>query len=269
MTAITTPVSERFRRRKGRETALVRAFRPIGGFVGMFLDTLRAMVRRPFQVTEFLEQVVFVASVSILPAIMVAIPFTVIAIFLINQFLIEVGAMDYSGAGAGLAVMAEIGPIAAVLVVAGAGATAMCADLGARKIREELDAMKVMGVDPIQRLVVPRVLAGTVVAVGLSGIVSTIGLTGGYTFSVVVQGASAGSFAANLTTVVGFTEFIVGQIKALVFGFTASIVACYLGMNAKGGPKGVGEAVNQTVVYAFMVLFFFNSLITSIAFQFT
>ncbi|MCW2903792.1 MAG: mlaE 5, partial [Streptosporangiaceae bacterium] len=108
---------------------------PLGGFFAMSLDTARAGFRRPFQWRELLEQIVFIARVSLVPAIMLTIPFLGVVIFLINQLLLQIGAVDISGAGVGLAVVREIGPLAAVLIVAGAGATAICADLGSRTIR--------------------------------------------------------------------------------------------------------------------------------------
>ncbi|WP_179301437.1 ABC transporter permease, partial [Mycobacterium tuberculosis] len=105
-----------------------------------------------------------------------------------------------------------------VLVVAGAGATAICADLGARTIREEIDAMRVLGIDPIQRLVVPRVLASTLVALLLNGLVCAIGLSGGYAFSVFLQGVNPGAFINGLTVLTGLRELILAEIKALLFG---------------------------------------------------
>lgn len=239
----------------------------LGGFFSLCGDSARAMFRRPFQLHEFLQQVVFLASVSILPVIFVTIPFTVILQFFLGQLLVEIGAVDLSGAGAGLAVIQEMGPFASVLVVAGAGATAICADLGSRKIREELDAMQVLGIDPVQRLVVPRLLAFVVVAIGLFAIVSVVGLVGSYIFSVTVHHASPGLFVANLTLLTGFTDYLVSLIKAGLFGLGAGLVACYLGLNAKGGPKGVGEAVNQTVVFTLMVLVVINTLTTTVYFQ--
>ena len=95
--------------------------------------------------------------------------------------------------------MTQIGPIVTVLVVAGAGATAMCADLGARTIREEIDALRVMGINPLQTLVVPRVLAATIVAVLLSSMVITVGLVGGFVFSVFIQHVTPGSYVAGMT----------------------------------------------------------------------
>ena len=117
-----------------------------------------------------------IARVSLVPTLLVAIPFTVLVAFTLNILLREIGAADLSGAGTAFGTITQLGPVVTVLVVAGAGATAICADLGARTIREEIDAMRVLGIDPIQRLVVPRVLASTFVALLLNGLVCAIGL---------------------------------------------------------------------------------------------
>lgn len=248
-------------------TQVTTRLTPLGSFFALAGDSLRALFRRPFAVGEFLEQTLFIASVSFLPAIFVTIPFTVLVQFFINQLLKEIGATDLSGAGAGLMVIQELGPFCSVLVVAGAGATAVCADLGSRKIREELDAMEVLGLDPVQRLVAPRILAFVVVTLGLYGIVCVVGLAGTYIFSVTLGGASPGLFVSNLTLVTGFGAFITALIKTVLFGVAAALVSCHLGMNAKGGPKGVGEAVNQTVVFTLMVLLVINSTTTVVYLQ--
>jgi phospholipid/cholesterol/gamma-HCH transport system permease protein len=227
------------------------------------------MFRRPFAWQEFLDQTLFIASVSILPVIFTTIPFTVVVQFFIGQLLSEIGAVDLSGAGAGLAVIQELGPFCSVLVVAGAGATGVCADLGARKIREELDALAVMGFDPMQRLVAPRILAFMVVSVGLYGIVVVVGLVGTLVFSTLVLGASPGLFVSNLTLLTGSAAFVTSLVKTAVFGVAAAFVSCYLGMNAKGGPRGVGEAVNQTVVFTLMVLMVLNTIATTVFLQIT
>ncbi|MCW2752334.1 MAG: transporter permease [Aeromicrobium sp.] len=247
--------------------AIQPAIARVGGFFALAGDAVRGLAKRPFPVQEFLEQTVFIASVSVVPVIFVTIPFTVVVQFFLGQLLTEIGAVDLSGAGAGLAVIQELGPICSVLVVAGAGATAVCADLGSRKIREELDAMEALGIDPVDRLVAPRILAFTVVSVGLYGIVASVGLIGTFVFSTVILNASPGLFVANLTLLSGFSAFVIGVIKTAVFGFAAALVACYLGLNAKGGPKGVGEAVNQTVVFTLMALMVLNTLITTIFIQ--
>src|SRR6186713_3511060 len=164
-----------------------RVLRPVGTAGKLFsfaLDTARVSVRRPSQVREFLQQAWFIASVTIVPTALVAIPFGAVIALQVCGLIKQFGAQSFTGSAAVLAVVREAGPIATSLLIAGAGGSAIAADLGARKIREELDAMMVLGIDPIQRLVVPRVLACMLVAFFLNGLVSVVGVVGGYFFNV-------------------------------------------------------------------------------------
>lgn len=238
--------------------------RALGGFFAMSLDTALAIGKKPFAAREFILQCWFVARVSIVPTMMLSIPFTVLTVFILNILLVEIGAADMSGAGAALGAISQIGPVVTVLVVAGAGATAMCSDLGARTIREEIDAMRVLGIDPIQRLVLPRVLAATLVAFLLNCSVAVVGLIGGFCFSVFVQDVTPGAFVAGMTLVTGLPEVIISIVKAALFGLCAGLIACYKGLTVRGGPRGVGDAVNETVVFTFMALFVINVLVTAV-----
>ncbi|OSC27055.1 ABC transporter permease [Mycobacterium vulneris] len=238
--------------------------RSVGDFFALSLDTLLQVPRRPFAGREFLLQSWFVARVSIAPTMMLSIPFTVLTVFTINILLIEFGAGDFSGSGAALATVTQIGPLVTVLVVAGAGATAMCADLGARTIREELDALRVLGINPVGSLVVPRVLAATFISLLLSGVVIVTGLVGGFAFSVFVQHVTPGSFAAGLTLLTGARELVIALVKAGLFGLTASLIACYKGISVGRGAAAVGNAVNETVVFSFMALFFIDVIVTAV-----
>lgn len=249
--------------------AIAKPMRGVGGFVGMALDTLVAIPKKPFAWREFLYQSWFVAKVSLLPTLMLALPFCVLMMFTFNILLVEFGAADYSGTGAAYGTVTQLGPVVTVLVVAGAGATSMCADLGARTIREELDAMRVMGIDPIQALVVPRVLAATFVAVLLSPVVILVGIIGGFFFSVFVQDVTPGAFAGGMTLITGIADVIISLIKAGLFGLTAGLIACFKGITVKGGPAGVGNAVNETVVYTFVALFAINIVASAAAVQVT
>jgi phospholipid/cholesterol/gamma-HCH transport system permease protein len=241
-----------------------KPIRALGGFFAMALDTLVLIPRRPFAWREFLEQTWFVARVSLVPTLMLAIPFTVLLIFTFNILLLEFGAADFAGTGAAYGTVTQIGPVVTVLVVAGAGATAMCADLGARTIRDELDALRVMGVDPIQTLVVPRVLAATVVATLLSSVVILVGLIGGFVFSVFVQHVTPGAFISGLTVITSAADVAISLIKAALFGLSAGLIACYKGISVGGGPAGVGNAVNETVVFTFVALFAINIIASAV-----
>jgi len=246
-------------------TGVTKPLRSFGEFFTVAGQTLALIPRRPFAWREFLVQSWFVARVSLLPTLLLAIPFTVLSVFTFNILLAEFGAADYSGVGAAEGTVTQIGPIVTVLVVSGAGATAMCADLGARTIREELDALRVMGVNPIQSLVVPRVLAATFIAALLSSLVILVGIIGGFFFSVYFQNVAPGSYVGTLTEITGFGKVIVGWIKAALFGLTAGLIACYKGVSVGGGPAGVGNAVNETVVYTFVSLFAINILATAVS----
>ncbi|BBZ36785.1 ABC transporter permease [Mycolicibacterium confluentis] len=237
----------------------------LGEFFGMCLDTIVQMFRPPFAWREFLLQCWFVARVSMMPTVLLAIPFTVLTTFTLNILLVEIGAADFSGSGAALGAVTQIGPVVTVLVIAGAAATAMCADLGARTIREEIDALRVLGIDPIQALVVPRVLAATLISLMLASTVTMTGIVGGFFFSVFLQNVTPGAFAAGLTLLVGTPEVIVCLLKAAIFGMTAGLIACYKGITVGGGPAGVGNAVNETVVFTFLALFVINVIATAVA----
>lgn len=244
--------------------AVAKPAREVGKFFALSLDILVQMVRPPFAWREFLIQSWFVARVSIVPAIALSLPFNAFVIFLFNVLLIELGSADFSGAAATLTCITQIGPVVTVLVVAGAGATSMCADLGSRTIREELDAMRVMGINPVQALLAPRVAALTLNALLLVSITIVVGVASDYVFAVYVQHVTPGAFAASLTLLTGLRETLIAVAKAILFGMSAALIACYKGVSVGGGPQGVGNAVNETVVFTFMALFVINLLLTGV-----
>lgn len=243
---------------------LEKPVRAVGGFYALCLDTLMSIPKRPFAWRELVFQTWFVARVSVVPTLMLVVPFTVLTVFIVNILLTEIGAADLSGSGAALGIVTQTGPVVTVLVVAGAAATAMCADLGARTIREELDALRVLGIDPVQALVVPRVIAATIVALLLNGCVTIFGLTGGFIFSVFFQHVTPGAYVSGLTLLIGLPEVLAATVKSAIFGMAAALIACYKGIAVGGGPQGVGNAVNETVVFSFMALFLINVIATGV-----
>jgi phospholipid/cholesterol/gamma-HCH transport system permease protein len=248
-------------------SAALSPVRGAGEFFALSIDILVAIFRWPFAFREFLEQTWFVARVSLLPAMFLAIPFTVLSVFLFNVLLVEFGAADLSGTGASVTTVNEIGPFVTVLVVSGSGAAAICADLGARTIREELDALRVMGVDPVRALFAPRIIAVTLVSWLISSLVTLTGLIGGFFFGVFFQHVTPGSFVASMTLVTGLPDVVIGMVKATVFGLIAGLIGIHQGSTVSGGPAGVGNAVNQTVVYSFVLLFFINVILTAVGYQ--
>ncbi|MEV4126509.1 ABC transporter permease [Nocardia sp. NPDC049707] len=228
---------------------------------------MRKTFKRPFQLREFIEQSWFIASVSILPSALVAIPFGAVVALQTGSLIKQLGAESFTGATSVLATVQQAAPVVTALIIAGAAGSAVAADLGSRTIREEIDALEVLGVDPVQKLVVPRVLGMMLVALLLNGLVSVVGIAGGYFFNVGLQGGTPGAYLASFSALAQLPDLWIGEIKAVIFGLLAGVIAAYKGLHPKGGPKGVGDAVNQSVVITFMVLFFVNLILTLVYLQ--
>jgi phospholipid/cholesterol/gamma-HCH transport system permease protein len=178
-----------------------------------------------------------------------------------GDFLTLFGAVDRLGGFFVLASIREIGPLITQIVVAGVAGCAITADLGARKIREELDALQVLGVDPIKNLVVPRFLALMVVT-GLFDIYAVLfGIFGGI-LAAVSFGQPLGPFWGTLFANSSVTDLWGSVLKCTIFGAIIAIVCCYKGMSASGGAEGVGRAVNEAIVVTFLINGAFNYVFT-------
>jgi len=215
---------------------------PYGGeFVSQFLFTLR-LVWFPLMVTT------------------VAISYGAAGLQATN-FLTLIGALDRLGGFFVLAAIREIGPLITSLVIAGVAGTAITADLGARKVREELDALQVLGVDPVKNLVVPRFLA-LMVATALFDIYALLfGIFGGI-LAELLSGQPLGPFWVTLFANASVTDLWGSVLKCTAYGAIIAIVCCYKGMSASGGAEGVGRAVNEAVVIAFLGTGVFNYVFT-------
>jgi phospholipid/cholesterol/gamma-HCH transport system permease protein len=226
--------------------------------------SVQGIAKRSFPWREAVTQAWFIASVCILPAILVAIPFGVLVAVEVGSIAHQIGADSYTGAVDALTIVREAAPLVTALMIAGVGGSAICSDLGARKIRDEIDALEVMGISPLERLVAPRLVAAVIVTILLNGVVLFVGVTGGYLYEVWVGHGTPGSFLRTFTEFTSFNDIVVGEIKAAVFGVIAAVVAGYKGLSVKGGPKGVGDAVNQSVVISFLLVFVANTVISQI-----
>ncbi|GAA1078904.1 MlaE family ABC transporter permease [Pseudonocardia alni] len=243
---------------------VTRALTPVGKFFGLFAEIGRQGLRRPFQWRELVEQTWFVTKVSALPTALFTIPFGATIALLLGELTRQFGAQSQTGAGAVLAIVQQAAPIVTALLISGAGGSAVCADLGARTIREEIAAMEVLGISPIQRLVVPRVLAMGITALVLNGLATCVGVAGGYFFNVIIQGGSPGAYINSFSAIAQVSDIVVSELKAFLFGIVAGVVAAFRGLNPPPGAKGVGDAVNQAVVISFVLVFLINLVLTAL-----
>ncbi|MFE3027334.1 MlaE family ABC transporter permease [Nocardia tengchongensis] len=227
-------------------------------------ELVTSVLRRRFPFQEFIKQCAFMANVAATPTLLVAIPIAVVVSIQVGSLVSQVGATTFIGAVNGLGIIRQGAPLVTSLMIAGAVGSAICADLGSRTIREEIDAMMVMGVDPVRRLVAPRLAAAMLVSTLLCALVVFVGFATGYVFNVYIQSGTPGSYISTFASFAVASDLVVAIVKAMVFGVLAAIIACDTGLNTKGGPAGVADAVNSAVVNSAIVLFAANIIMTQI-----
>lgn len=217
-----------------------------------------------FQWQEFIRQGAFMASTAVVPTVLVALP---IGVTLSIQFALlagQVGATSLAGAASGLAVIRQAASLTAAVLMAAAVGSAITADLGSRKMREETDAMEVMGVSVIKRLVVPRFAAAIMIGVALTGVVCFVGFIASFLFNVYFQDGAPGSFVATFASFATTGDMIVALIKAVIFGAIVAVVSCQKGLSTVGGPTGVANSVNAAVVESILLLMVVNVAISQL-----
>jgi phospholipid/cholesterol/gamma-HCH transport system permease protein len=247
----------------GRVVAVLRfGYQPVRGFIetigAMMLllrKTIVAALTPPYDYgPELVDQFLFALRLGWFPMILASLAFTYgPAGVEVGDFLNLLGAIDRLGGLFVIIVMREFAPLVCAIVMAGVAGTAMTADLGARKIREELDALIVLGVDPVKSLVVPRFLSLMLLTPLFSIYALLFGTLGGVLVTL-SNGAQVGPFFSTFFAQANTAEFEAMLVKSTLFGAMIAIVCCYKGLTASGGAEGVGRAVNQAVVIAFLAI---------------
>jgi phospholipid/cholesterol/gamma-HCH transport system permease protein len=256
--------------RQKSSTSVVRsgnaALEQVADMVVLGLRTVLAAVTPPFSwLPAFVDESWLIVRRAIVPVIV-----TCFAVGLSNgvveagQLLGVLGTPDRTGGFFVMVSIRELSVWVSSMVLAGVAGSAICADLGARKVRNELDAMSVMGVDPVRTLVLPRFLSLGLFTILLTVIGAWAGLMGGLVGQVLIMKEPAASFFGTLWANLTMPDLIGFVAKTMVIGFIIALVNCYKGMHASGGPEGVGRAVNQAVVIAFTAIWAFQFLFTAV-----
>lgn len=166
-----------------------------------------------------------------------------------------------------LSITRELAPVLAGLMVAGRVGASIAAEIGTMRVTEQIDALTTLSVNPLKYLVVPRVLAGTIMLPVLVLIGDIIGVYGGYIVSTHVLGFSAGSYLHQTWDVLEKMDVISGLVKASAFGFIVTLMGCYHGYNSGRGAQGVGAATTNAVVTASILILIFNFILTQVFFS--
>jgi phospholipid/cholesterol/gamma-HCH transport system permease protein len=239
-----------------------------GRGVQLFADVIRYVVADAITmrlaVGDVSVQAWTLLKVTTIPALLMAVPIGAITTIVTSGLVNQLGATSLLGAAAGVGVIRQGAPLTAGLLMGAAAASTIAADFGARAIREELDAMRVMGVDPVRQLVVPRFLALLLIAPILCTFIVASGTASSFLMAVGASDVAPGSFWMSFGTFTKVVDVWFAIGKTVVFGAIVAIVSSLRGMEAKGGPRGVADAVNSSVVVNVVLIVFANLAITQL-----
>lgn len=228
------------------------------------LDTTRGQL----PLRETLSQAWFLITVTAVPGILMAVPFGVVVSAQVGNVVHQLGATSLIGAAGGLGVIKQGAPLATGLLLGGAGAAGIAADLGARTIRDEVDAMRVMGIDPVARLVVPRLIAMLIVAPLLNILVIAVGIASSYIVAIAVLDVTPGSYWDSFGSFATTDDVWVSLLQSVIFGYLVVSISCQRGLEAKGGARGVADAVNAAVILSVVSIAIVNVAITQLVAMF-
>ncbi len=213
---------------------------------------LTAITRMRFGRTQFIETMRQVYFVGVRSLVIIMISGFFVGLVLTLQLydtLNRFGATEALGTALTLSLFRELGPVLTVILFAGRAGTSVTAEIGLMKATEQLDALDLMAIDPMERIVQPRLLAGILAVPALVLIFNLMAMLGGVVFSVFMMGIDTASFWGNIQATVELgRDFLGGMFKAVIFGFIASWLAVYFGWTARPTGEGVALATTQTVI---------------------
>lgn len=232
---------------------VMRLLETLGGHLILVGRALSWLPRRPYRLANYLDAAEYIGFGS-LPIVVLVGFFTgaVTSLQSVSAFR-QFGLESFSGGTTGKALSTELGPVLTSLMLAGRAGAGIATELGTMRITEQIDALESMAVNPIQYLVLPRMIAAMIVTPILSLLFFVVGMGGAWLVAVVFQGVDQGQWIANLRDIVDLIDVAQGLIKSVFFGFMVALVGCYQGFNATGGGRGVGMGTTRAVVIASVV----------------
>lgn len=247
-------------------TRLFRMIEDLGNIFVLLLQCLSWLFRPPSEARNIIKQMAEV-GINSMPVVLVTATFTgmVLALQSWSGFQ-RFQATSFVGSVVALSITRELGPVFAGLIVSGRVGASMAAELGTMKVTEQIDALVTLATNPVKYLVVPRVVASTLVLPVLVIFADLVGILGGYFVSVYLLGANPYVYTDKTYQYLESWDIYTGLIKAAVFGFLIALISCYNGFIAEGGAEGVGRATTRAVVASSMTVLVSDYFMTSFMF---
>ncbi len=236
----------------------------VGGHVLLAVRAFSWLPRRPFRLRNYIDAMEYIGFGS-LPIVLLVGLFTGMVTALQSVHVFRIFGFEHIvGGTTGVSIAAELGPVLTSLMLAGRVGAGIATELGTMRITEQIDALESMAVNPIQFLVLPRIVAGALMTPILCLLFFIIAMLGAYFVAVVQLGGDAGHFQLNFELMVSFEEVAKGLVKGVIFGFTVALVGCYHGFAASGGGRGVGIATTKAVVVSSVSVLVLDYFVTEI-----
>ena len=243
---------------------LLAPFVELGALFRLLFEALFWSVRPPYRGRLFVDSMEFIGVGSIfLVALTAVFVGGVLSLQLVDGFR-DFGAESQTGAVIGLGLTREIGPVFAALMVTSRAGSAMTTELGSMRVTNQIDALVTMAVNPVQYLVVPRLLAGIVMVPILTMLFNIVGMFGAWFVACNLLGLDPGIFLDRMRWLVDWDDVAQGLVKAMVFGLAITLIACRQGFFAEGGAAGVGRATNRSVVHSAIAILMLDYIVTSL-----
>ncbi len=237
-----------------------------GGIFIFFIKTFIYTFSPPYRIKLFIKQMEFIGVRSWLVVSLTALFSGMVTAYQVNHALVKFGGQSVLGGVVALTLTRELGPVlTAIMVVARAG-SAITAEIGSMRITEQIDALKIMAVNPIQYLIVPRLWAAVIVVPLLTGMADLIGIAGGYGVGVFLLNIDPGILLARMEDMVELIDILSGILKSIFFGAFLVTVCGYKGYYASGGAEGVGRATTEAVVISSVGILVSDYILTTIFF---
>lgn len=243
---------------------VTEALDTLGGLAILLVSSVRWGVRPPYRIRLVIEQMAAIGVGSLPVVIMTGLFTGMVLAYQSSYALSQFGLQEMAGLIVSLGMARELGPVLSSIMVTARSGSAMTAELGTMKVTEQIDALYALAVEPVQYLVVPRVIAGTLMMPLLNIISVIFGIIGGYIAGVKFLGINSYLYLKNSFDYLGMIDIFNGSVKAAVFGLILAVVGCYKGMYTSGGALGVGKATTESVVASCVLILLFDYVLTAL-----
>ncbi len=249
---------------RGMTEALKRSVRDFQDYYLLSFRAVTGIVRRPFYYRDAIEQMDYAGAGSFFILLLVAL-FVGMALSLqLSAELSRLGLKMYTGKVVGISIIREIGPVVAALVFTGRVGSGMASEIGSMVLGHQIDTLRAFGVDPVKKLVTPRILGALIMLPALTGVGDAASIIGGYYIAVFVSHQSSYVYWNSIRDVLVYENVLAGVIKPFIFGFLIATISCYMGLSSRGGAIGLRRSTTRAVVASIIAIIVADFVLTRV-----